>query len=173
MENVPEPLVVGQQQQLTQQVSVSELLQGYTADPWFQDHKNTKPFTRDVKGLWCKDHMVLVPKVHDLRLRIFTAYHCAPTAGHGGVTKTMDLITRHFWWPGLRREVKHFIAVCDSCQRVKTDHLHPAGLLQPLPLPEGRWQTVSMDFIVELPACKGLNAILVFVDVLTDRKSVV
>jgi hypothetical protein len=111
--------------------------------------------------------MVLVPKAADLRLRIFNAYHCAPTAGHGGVTKTYDLITRHFWWPGLRRDIKSFIAVCDSCQKVKADNQKPAGLLHPLPIAQKRWQTVSMDFIVELPSCQGFNAILVFVDVLT------
>ena len=167
MENVPEPLVQGQQSELTQQVTVDELLQGYAKDPWFQKPENTAPYTRDKRGLWCKRDLVLVPKAPDLRLKIFTAYHCAPAAGHSGITKTFDLITRHFWWPGLRKDVRAFISVCDSCQRVKAGHQHPAGLLQPLPIPENRWQMVSMDFIVELPTCQGLNAILVFVDVLT------
>jgi hypothetical protein len=167
MDNVPEPFVFGQQSCKVTQVTIAEILQGYTQDPWFQDSANTKPYTRDVRGLWCKDHMVLVPKIPDLRLRIFTAYHCAPSAGHGGVTKTYDLITRHFWWPGLRKDIKAFIAVCDSCQRVKANHQLPAGLLQPLPIPTRRWHKVSMDFIVELPPCHGFNAILVFVDVLT------
>ena len=167
MENVPEPFVSGQQGHVVPQVTSAELLQGYTLDPWFHDPKNTAPYTRDVRGLWCKDNLVLVPKTSDLRLRVFLAYHCAPAAGHGGVTKTFDLITRHFWWPGLRKDIRAFIAVCDSCQRVKASHQHAAGLLQPLPIPVGRWHTVSMDFIVELPPCQGFNAILVFVDVLT------
>jgi hypothetical protein len=167
MENVPQPLVQGQNSQQVQQVTEAELLQGYLSDPWFRNSKNTAPYTRDVRGLWCKGALVLVPDASDLRLRIFKAYHCAPSAGHGGVTKTFDLITRHFWWPGLRKDVKSFIAVCDSCQRVKSDHQRPAGLLQPLSIPEDRWKTVSMDFIVELPNCKGFNAIIVFVDVLT------
>jgi len=137
MGNVPEPLVLGQQSDVVKQVTVVDMLQGYIADPLFQDPKHTTLFTRDDRGLWCKDHMVVVPQVPDLKLRIFTAYHCAPTAGHSGITKTYDLITRHFWWLGLRKDIRSFIAVCDSCQRVKAGHQHTVGLLQPVPIPDG------------------------------------
>jgi hypothetical protein len=38
-----------------------------------------------------------------------------------------------------------------ECQRVKVEHRHPAGLLQPLPIPEWKWEVVKMDFITKLP----------------------
>ena len=58
-----------------------------------------------------------------------------------------------------------FVSTCDQCQRNKASHEKPAGLLQPLPVPEFRWQWVTVDFITDLPETKaGHTAIVVFVD---------
>ena len=68
----------------------------------------------------------------------------------------------------MRSDAAKYVQRCGTCQRVKGQHIKPAGLLQPLPIPEGRWDSVSMDFIVQLPPTKlGHDAILVFVDRLT------
>jgi hypothetical protein len=66
------------------------------------------------------------------------------------------------------RDVTRFVSACPSCQAVKARRKKPQGLLQPLPIPDQKWWTVTMDFIVELPESpSGNNAILVFVDKLT------
>ena len=44
-----------------------------------------------------------------------------------------------------------YLAHCIECQQVKDEHQHPARLLQPLPIPEWKWETISMDFITSLP----------------------
>ena len=63
------------------------------------------------------------------------------------------------------RDVVEYVKSCDSCQKVKTTNTSPAGLLNPLEIPTQRWQIVSMDFIVALPAtASGYDAILVTVD---------
>jgi len=65
----------------------------------------------------------------------------------------------------LDRDVSHFVSTSDFCQRNKSTNEKPVGLLQPLPMTEFCWQSVSMDFITELPKTKaGHTAILVFVD---------
>jgi hypothetical protein len=43
------------------------------------------------------------------------------------------------------------VAVCDSCQRIKAEHERPAGLLQPLQIPQWKWDEIGMDFILGLP----------------------
>jgi hypothetical protein len=54
---------------------------------------------------------------------------------------------------------------CDSCQRNKARHQTEAGELRTLPVPEGRWESVSVDLIGPLPETpRGHTAILVFVD---------
>jgi hypothetical protein len=58
--------------------------------------------------------------------------------------------------------------LCDTCQRVKAEHQRPAGLLQPLKIPEWKWEEIRMDFIVGLPCTQaGYHSIWVIVDRLT------
>jgi hypothetical protein len=64
----------------------------------------------------------------------------------------------------MARIVKEYIASCDVCQRVKSDTLSPAGLLQPLPVPCEVWDDITMDFIEGLPQSGGKNTIFVVVD---------
>ena len=56
---------------------------------------------------------------------------------------------------------------CDVCQRNKGEISHLAGLLQPLPIPKRKWESISMDFIIELPMVQGKDCIFVIVDQLT------
>jgi hypothetical protein len=68
----------------------------------------------------------------------------------------------------VKKEVFDFIAKCLECQKVKAEHRHPASLLQPLSIPEWKWEVVTMDFIIELPrTSKQHDAIMVVVDKLT------
>lgn len=74
----------------------------------------------------------------------------------------------NFWWYGMKREVAQSVAKCLVCQQVKAEHQRPAGLLQPLPIPEWKWEHVTMDFVTGLPRTpKNHDAIWVIVDRLT------
>ncbi|WVZ52870.1 hypothetical protein U9M48_003879, partial [Paspalum notatum var. saurae] len=54
-------------------------------------------------------------------------------------------------------------------QRVKADHLKPAGMLQPLAVPAWKWEDIHMDFIVGLPRTqKGYDSIWVIIDRFTN-----
>ena len=50
----------------------------------------------------------------------------------------------------MKKEVADFIAKCLECQKVKDEHRHLDGLLQPLPIPKWKWEVVTMDFITKL-----------------------
>ena len=60
-----------------------------------------------------------------------------------------------------------YIKECATCQQNKDEHSHPAGLLQPLPIPEKKWESILMDFITGLPKTQGKDCIFVVVDRLT------
>ena len=65
-------------------------------------------------------------------------------------------------------EIAHIVARCLECQRVKAEHEHPGGLLQPHEIPKWKWDTISMDFIIGLlMSSRRHDAIMVTVDTLT------
>ena len=68
----------------------------------------------------------------------------------------------------MKRDITEYVALCDTYQRVKAEHQRPAGLLQPLKVPEWKWEEISMDFIVGLPCTQsGHDSFWVIVDRLT------
>ena len=77
-------------------------------------------------------------------------------------------LKQNYWWSGMKKDIGEYVALCDTCQRVKAEHQRPAGLLQPLKIPEWKWDEISMDFIVGLPRSqRGYDSIWVVVDRLT------
>jgi hypothetical protein len=68
----------------------------------------------------------------------------------------------------MKREIAEYVARCDNCWRIKTEHQRPTGLLQPLQIPQWKWDEIRMDFIVSLPSTRtGYDSIWVVVDHLT------
>jgi hypothetical protein len=141
---------------------------GYSSDAWLQTPSVTARFPVAGSGFIMMGHRIYVPDQGPLRTDIISELHCTPYAGHLGVTKTLDAVRRHFWWPSLRQDVTSFISTCHSCQTNKPSNTAPAGLMQPVEIPDQPWECISMDFITSLPETKhGYTAILVFVDKLT------
>lgn len=62
------------------------------------------------------------------------------------------------------KDIKSKVASCAVCQQNKYETLSPPGLLQPLPIPAKVWSNISMDFITNIPPCKGKIVIWVVVD---------
>ena len=68
----------------------------------------------------------------------------------------------------MKREITEFISRCLTCQRVKVEHQVPKGPLQPLEVPELKWEHINMDFVIGIPkVAQDLDAIWVIVDRLT------
>ena len=85
-----------------------------------------------------------------------------------GRDKMTEEIRELFWWKGLRKDVSDFVSKCLVFQRVKFERQKSSGLLQLLPVPDWKWDSISMDFIVGLPRTRrGNDAIWVIVDRLT------
>src|ERR1700731_1548207 len=114
--------------------------------------------------LLCERGRIYVPDVNDLQLHVLCARHDHPLAGHFGQTKTMALVFRDYTWPKLRGFVLDFCKSCTICGRAKAPWHKPYGMLKQLPIPEKPWNSISMDFIEQLPESSGFTAILVVVD---------
>jgi transposase InsO family protein len=124
-------------------------------------------FALNDRGFLLHHDLIYVPANDALKLEILKQCHDAKTAGHLGQEKTLEMVTRNYYWPGMRAFVKQYCRTCDTCARNKTPRHAPYGQLRPLPIPDGVWDSVSMDFVVELPESDGYNTIYVCVDRLT------
>ena len=76
----------------------------------------------------------------------------------------MQRLAAKFYWPKMKHGIKNFVASCTVCQQNKYMVMSPAGLLQPLPIPNKVWDDITMDFIEGLPRSEGFDTILVVVD---------
>jgi hypothetical protein len=102
-----------------------------------------------------------------LQTKLISALHHSAVGGHSGATTTYQRVKKLFAWTGIKAAVEEFVHQCDICQHAKHEHLKPAGLLQPLPIPSEPWQEISLDFVEGLPKSDGFEVILVVVDRLT------
>jgi hypothetical protein len=107
---------------------------------------------------------IYVPEHLDLRRRIVSLCHDTRVAGHPGRWKTLELVSRNYWWPQMSRYIGKYTSTCDLCIRTKSQRHKPIGELCPLPIPDAPWDTISVDFIVELPESRGHDAAMVVVD---------
>lgn len=93
-------------------------------------------FRIDEQGTVWYEQRICVPDVESIRDTILREAHESAYSIHPGSTKMYQDIKERFWWVGLKQDVATYVALCDTCQRVKAEHQRPAGLLQPLKIPE-------------------------------------
>ncbi|KAG8474947.1 hypothetical protein CXB51_031657 [Gossypium anomalum] len=111
---------------------------------------------------------ICVPKNEELIQKILQEAHSGYFSIHPGSTKMYNDLKKMYWWNGMKRDISEFVSKCLICQQVKAEHHVPSGLLQPIMIPEWKWDRITMDFISGLPLTPGKkNAIWVVVDRLT------
>ncbi|SGZ31712.1 BQ5605_C045g12237 [Microbotryum silenes-dioicae] len=142
--------------------TLRQIIQNFAEGKYLDTHDHHWGIQKDCL-LW--NGKPFVPNNTRARLAVLKATHDAPSAGHSGIEKTLDLIKREFWFPNVKQFVTNYIATCDLCQQSKTCRDRPHGLLQPLPIPNGPWQSIAMDFIFKLPKLiQGNDSIFVVID---------
>lgn len=123
----------------------------------YPDYSLTIDWIRYRGKLW-------LPPNHPFIPMLLTEFHSTPLGGHMGEAKTLRRLQDSFHWENMRRDVHLHVLECRTCQQVKPINRKPAGLLQPLPIPSGLWEELSLDFVTGLPPSHGYTAILVVVD---------
>jgi len=113
-------------------------------------------------GLLLYKGLVYVPNNENLKHKVTQLFH-DQVMGHSGQWKTIKLITQEYWWPGITEFVKAYIKGCATCQTTKIRP--PVKVpLKPNEIPQGIWDTITMDFITDLPTSKGYDSILTVMD---------
>jgi len=138
----------------------SDILSALPSDPIAQVHLADPPDSRwstDEARFLQLDGRIYVPDLDDLHLWVLRYRHDHPLTGHFGQNQTLELIRREYTWPGLRTFIKDYIRSCTSCTQAKTPCHRPYGLLKQLPIPEKPWNSISMDFIEQLPSSTGVT----------------
>jgi hypothetical protein len=73
-----------------------------------------------------------------------------------------------YWWAGMKKNVTDYVSTYLTYQKVKAEDKKGVGLLQPLPVPEWKWEEVTMGFVAGLPPTQSKkDAIWVVIDRLT------
>jgi hypothetical protein len=122
-------------------------------------------FSIDDQGMLLYKKCIYIPEIKEIRESILREAHDSAYSVHPGSTKMYHDLKSRYWWYGMKRAIAEYVALCDNCQRVKVERQRPAGLLQPLKIPEWKWEEISMDFIVGLPKTQsGYDSIWVIVN---------
>jgi hypothetical protein len=116
-------------------------------------------------GIRMYRHRVYVSTDQELKSLLLSEMHKVPYVGNLGYRKTFVAVKKQYYWPCMKKEVVDFIARCLECQKVKTKHKHSIGLTQPFPIPEWKWEVVTMYFITKFPrTAKQHDSIMVVVE---------
>ncbi|KAL5839257.1 hypothetical protein ACOSQ4_011865 [Xanthoceras sorbifolium] len=108
------------------------------------------------KPAWVQEATALIPKLlignhANQEQKLVEEAHSSAMGGHSGIQGTMKRLQLYFFWDSMLREVTARVLECTVCQENKSLHNKPAGLLQPLPIPNTPWLDIAMDFIEGLP----------------------
>jgi hypothetical protein len=104
-----------------------------------------------------------------LRRKLMREYYDSPLAGHRNDKVTTSELSKKYYWPNMKDDVHNYVASCSKCQMNKHSTMKQAGLLKPLPIPQGPYRGVTMDFTTSLPKAQGCDAIFVVVDRFTKQ----
>uniref|UniRef100_A0A8C1TD20 Gypsy retrotransposon integrase-like protein 1 n=1 Tax=Cyprinus carpio TaxID=7962 RepID=A0A8C1TD20_CYPCA len=108
---------------------------------------------------WSAVYQIVVPS--EYRQYVLSLAHEHALSGHLGVTKTYNRILRHFFWPGLKRDVVRFCRICHICQLTgKPNQLIPPAPLSPIPVVGEAFEQVLVDCVGPLPKTKSGNQFL-------------
>ena len=106
-----------------------------------------------------------IPDSNSIKGLLLHESHDAGVSGHLGVAKTLELLSRNFYWPRMQYDVRDYVLSCRLCQENKSRTQNLPGLLSPISSPHRPWWQISMDFIVALPRTRhGYDSIFVVVD---------
>ncbi|KAK1633014.1 hypothetical protein QYE76_007329 [Lolium multiflorum] len=170
----PKEFIIHSDHEALKYLKAQSTLHKLLCDLYATDHDFAEPYRLFALGkAWEKYHIhdgflfrankLCVPK-SSVRLLLLQESHAGGLMGHFEREKTLLMLTDHFYWPKMRRDVDRYVKRCITCNKSKSK-LKPHGLYTPLPAPTTPWEDICMDFVLGLPRTKrGHDSIFVVVD---------
>jgi hypothetical protein len=126
--------------------------------PWVDPHQ-----LKQHQGRWYKNGRQVVMGGMEAKRYIIQSHHDSPVHRHPGISKTVQLTERLYWWPKMRQDIMEYVKGCAECQQHKVNNRPTKAPLQPKAeaMP---FETVALDFIVKLPISQGFDSILTVTD---------
>jgi len=121
------------------------------------------------EGLLRFKDKIYVPQNPDLWRQVILLCHDTKITGHPRCWKTLELVSRDYWWPQMSRYIGQYVSTCDLCNRTKPIRQALVGKLHPLRIPDSRWNTLSVDFVIELPLSSSHDAVMTMVNSVLKR----
>ena len=104
---------------------------------------------KDVERVLQYQELSYVPEI--ICSKVISRYHDDLLAEHFGIDKTRELVSRKYYWPSLKRDVKTYVRECDIFLASKPVRHKPHRDLQSLFVSTHWWKDLSMDFVTSLP----------------------
>ncbi|KAH3677175.1 hypothetical protein WICMUC_001756 [Wickerhamomyces mucosus] len=172
-----------------------EFIQGYTTDPDTKiimqclqnpsevPPKNIRAYIKHFRlengfllfaVLNGESYRIVVPNYQNLRNRLISNVHDLPSGSHFSYLRAYEILHRQFYWHKMLRSIKKYVNSCIICQKSKPSTQLTQGLIKPLPIPAGRFQEVTLDFLTGIPrSTNGSDTILVIVDRFSKRAKMI
>ena len=106
-------------------------------------------FRMDENGTLWYGKRICVPEIKTIRDAIMREAHESAYSIHPRSTKMYLDLKEKYWWYGLKRDVAEYVALCETCQRVKAEHQRPASLLQLMKIPEWKWKKLEWILLLD------------------------
>ena len=111
-----------------------------------RDGDKTDFSVKEAGGLYFQNRLC-VPDDKELKKKLLFEAHNTVFTMHPGGNKMYQNLKQHNWWKGMKIDVIEYMSKCLTCQQVKAEHQVPTGLLNPLPIPQWKWDNITMDFV--------------------------
>jgi RNase H-like domain found in reverse transcriptase/Integrase zinc binding domain len=115
---------------------------------------------------WYHGQRMVVPEDPELHRNVLKMYHDHPAAGHPGITRTLALVAKDYWWPTMWEFVTNYVKGCAICQQTKSGTTKPRIPLMPITPKQANtpFTMVALDLITDLPESQGYDCVLTITD---------
>ena len=119
-------------------------------------------------GVLYYKNQLCVLNVQELKEKLMYERHNTVFTMHLGGNKMYQGLKQYYWWRGMKKDIAEYVSKCLTCQQVKVEHQVPSSLLNPISIPQWKWDNITMDFVSSFPLTqKKHDSVWVIMDRLT------